>query len=81
MHTVYMTHKKKPISNNYFMGDSVLQDAKHHPYLGVELSNDLSRAKHITETVNSANKVLGLLQTCGTVHHPKRKLPTRPVFD
>ena len=57
-----MTHKKKPICNKYFMGESLLEEVNHHPYLGVELSNDLSWSKHITKTVNSANRVLGLIK-------------------
>ena len=35
---------------------------KHHPYLGVEISNDLSWAQHIKQTSNKANKMLGLLR-------------------
>ena len=44
------------------MGNSALQEVNHHPYLGIELSNDLSWSKHINQTVSSANKVLGLLK-------------------
>ena len=57
-----MTHKKRPICCNYHMGNSALQEVNHHPYLGIELSNDLSWSKHINQTVSSANKVLGLLK-------------------
>lgn len=57
-----MTHKKKFSQHQYYMGDSVLQEVKHHPYLGVELSNDFSWAKHITQTTNSSNKILGLIK-------------------
>jgi hypothetical protein len=57
-----MTHKRKPLNHQYFMGDSVLQEVSHHPYLGVELSDELSWARHINQTVTGANKILGLIK-------------------
>ena len=59
---MHMTHKKKRICSNYYMGEALLQNVKHHQYLGVELSDDISWAKPIIQTVNGANKVLGLLK-------------------
>ncbi|PIK49123.1 hypothetical protein BSL78_14020 [Apostichopus japonicus] len=35
---------------------------KHLPYRGVELSSDLTWSKHINQSVNSANKILGLIK-------------------
>ncbi|PIK34500.1 putative RNA-directed DNA polymerase from mobile element jockey-like [Apostichopus japonicus] len=57
-----MTHKKNIPHHAYSMGDSILQEVKHHPYLGVELSSDLTWSKHINQSVNSANKILGLIK-------------------
>ena len=45
-----------------FMNDIVLQKVDHHPYLGLKLSSNLSWANHITQTVNKANSILGLLK-------------------
>ncbi|KAJ8025928.1 Exosome complex component CSL4 [Holothuria leucospilota] len=60
--TLRVTHKKVPITNNYMMGDTVLEEVKHHPYLGVELSNDLKWSTHISQITTKANKMLGLLK-------------------
>ncbi|XP_071842711.1 uncharacterized protein [Apostichopus japonicus] len=57
-----MTHKKNIPNHEYSMGDSILQEVKHHHYLGVELSSDLTWSKHINQSVNSANKILGLIK-------------------
>ena len=37
--TMRVTHKKSPITINYMMGDTVLEEVKHHPYLGVASGN------------------------------------------
>jgi hypothetical protein len=57
-----MTHKQNFHHHQYNMGNDTLQEVKHHPYLGVELSNNLSWAKHINQTISSSNRVLGLLR-------------------
>ena len=57
-----MTHKKKPIQYQYKLWDTVLQEVDHHPYLGVELSKNLTWAKHINQTAMKSNKMLGLLR-------------------
>ena len=44
------------------MGVSTLEEVKHHPYLGVELSKDLSWSTHIDQTSSKANRMLGLLR-------------------
>lgn len=59
---MHVTHKKSFINHQYYMGNTVLQKVDHHPYLGVELSNKLSWATHINQTVNKANSILGLLK-------------------
>ena len=57
-----MTHKMNSLQHQYFMEDSMLQVVKHDTYLGVEQSNDLTLAKHITPTANSANKMIGFIK-------------------
>ncbi|XP_072021558.1 uncharacterized protein [Amphiura filiformis] len=59
---MHMSHKKKPVIQQYKMGNSILQETDHHPYLGVELSKDLSWSKHINQVTAGANKILGLLK-------------------
>ncbi len=39
-----------------------LEEVKHHPYLGVELSNDLSWGIHINNTIGKAIRVLNFLR-------------------
>ena len=55
-------HQKNFPPHDYHMNNIVLQKVDHHPYLGVELSSNLSWANHITQTVNKANSILGLLK-------------------
>ena len=57
-----VTHQRKFVPHEYHLGDSILQVVSNHPYLGVNLSNNLSWASHINQTVNKANSVLGLLK-------------------
>lgn len=44
-----VTHKAKPIMNGYKMGDSLLKEVDHHPYLGVELTSGLAWNRHIIQ--------------------------------
>ena len=48
--------------NQYTMGDHIFQEVKSHPYLGVELSSDMSWNKHINQISTKANRTLGLLR-------------------
>ncbi|XP_072048270.1 uncharacterized protein [Amphiura filiformis] len=57
-----VTHKIKPIIHQYFMGDHTLEQVDHHPYLGVELTSDMSWRKHIIQVAVKANRTLGLLR-------------------
>ena len=57
-----ISHKRKPIQVNYRLGNTILEEVKHNPYLGVELSKDLSWATHIDQITSKANKMLGLLK-------------------
>ena len=61
-YSMRVTHKKKPILKQYFMGDCPLQEVEHHPYLGVELSSNMSWNKHINKISTKANRMLGLLK-------------------
>ena len=60
--TMRITHKRKPILNQYTMGGHILEEVKSHPYLGVELSSDMSWNKHINQISTKANIILGLLR-------------------
>ena len=61
-YTMHVTHKTNILTRDYNMNGNVLETVKHRPYLGVEISNDLSWAQHIKQTSNKANKMLGLLR-------------------
>jgi hypothetical protein len=41
--------------NNYNIDGSTLEEVEHHPYLGVELGNDLNWNHHIDQTTTKAN--------------------------
>ena len=59
---MHVTHQKNFPPHDYHMNSIILQKVDHHPYFGVELSSNLSWAYHITQTVNKANSILGLLK-------------------
>ena len=61
-YSMRVTHKIKPIISQYRMGDSLLEEVNHHPYLGVELTSDLTWNKHINQITLKANRTLGLLK-------------------
>jgi hypothetical protein len=44
--------------NNYNIDVSTLEEVEHHPYLGVELGNDLNWNHHIDQTTTKANGIL-----------------------
>jgi hypothetical protein len=47
--------------NNYNIDGSTLEEVEHHPYLGVELGNDLNWNHHIDQTTTKANGILAFL--------------------
>ena len=57
-----ITHKKKPITTTYSMGDTNLESVENHTYLGVELNSKLNWANHIQRVTSKANQILGLLR-------------------
>ena len=61
-HIMHVSHKTKPLLSEYHMGSHSLLAVDHHPYLGVELSKNLSWATHISKVSNKANRTLGLLR-------------------
>ena len=48
--------------NNYNIDGSTLEEVDHHPYLGVELGNDLNWNHHIDQTTTKANGILAFLR-------------------
>ena len=57
-----VTKKQKPIVTKYNMLGVELKHYDHHPYLGVELSRDLSWGPHIKQTTSKAQGSLNLLR-------------------
>ena len=47
---------------SYTFCDSILEQVKHSPYLGVMLSEDASWGEHVDRTVKKANSTLGFLR-------------------
>ena len=57
-----ITKKNTPIKSTYTIGGQALEQVDHHPYLGVELSKNLSWDHQINQTVSKAQKALNLLR-------------------
>ena len=57
-----VTHKRTPLKFTCKMNDTLLTQVEHHPYLGVEISKDLTWSRHIQKICNKANSMLGLLR-------------------
>ena len=68
-HILTVTNKKKPISAQYFLHGEQLQQVQNAKYLGVELINDLSWNKHISNISSKANK------TSAFIHRNLRGCP------
>ncbi len=60
--TLSVSRKRNLVMQLYTMMKTKLAEVKHHPYLGVELSNDLSWGIHINNTVGKAIRVLNFLR-------------------
>jgi hypothetical protein len=56
------TRQKKPIKSHYKMLCHQLEEVEHHPYLGVEFSNDYSWSHHIDKVTGKAEKSLNFLR-------------------
>ncbi len=59
---VNVTNKKSIREANYSINSAALANVKHHPYLGVELDQQLSWRDHISSVTAKANKTLGFLR-------------------
>ena len=62
--------KKTPIKSTYTTGEQALEQVDYYPYLGVELSKNLSWDHQINQTVAKAQKTLNLLRR--NISHHKR---------
>ena len=60
--TLPVTTKKNPIAHTYKMADDNLEIVSHHPYLGIELTQNLKWSLHINNIVSKANKALWFLR-------------------
>ena len=61
-HTLKDFKKKNPIQFQYTMNNVQVSEVDHHPYLGVELEQNMSWSQHITDTANKASSTLGYLR-------------------
>ena len=59
---MHVTHKMNPQLMTYNMNGRPIEVTASHTYFGIGISNKLSWAEHISNTVSKANKVLGLLR-------------------
>ena len=61
-HLLKITRQRKYLSTKYNINGSQLQEVSYHPYLGVELSSDLTWKPHICNITSKANRILNLLR-------------------
>ena len=57
-----VTKKTQPLMFPYTIKGQQLQHVTHHPYLGVELTNDLSWGPHLDKMIPKAQRTLNLLR-------------------
>ena len=57
-----VTRKHAPIKHDYTMMGTTLCHVNHYPYLGVELTSDLSWSLHIDNITNKANRSLNFIR-------------------
>ena len=53
---MHMTHQKRFTPHHYKMRNSILESVCHHPYLGVEISDKLTWARHIDQSDGQQSK-------------------------
>ena len=61
-HLLKITRKRSYIDTNYNIENNTLLRADNHPYLGVELTSDLTWKHHINNITGKANRILNLLR-------------------
>ena len=61
-HVLSVTKKTQPLMFPYTIGGQQLQHVTHHPYLGVELGDDLSWGTHLDKMIPKAQRTLNLLR-------------------
>lgn len=61
-HTLRVTNSTSPVLHDYTINGITLKDVKHEPYLGVELTHNLSWKHHIDKITMKANKSLGFVR-------------------
>ena len=49
-------------ATQYNIEGSILEEVQHHPYLGVEITSDLTWKTHIANISGKANRILNLLR-------------------
>ena len=59
---MHSSRKRTPLISDYFLYNTHLAVAKTHPYLGIEISDDLRWNSHCTMTANKANSTLGFVR-------------------
>ena len=57
-----ITHARNLKVFDYKLGDHILEEVSNYPYLGVNISNNLSRSTHINNITSSANRSLGFIR-------------------
>ena len=57
-----ISKKKVNLKFQYSIHGKTLKDVEHHPYLGLELDQDLSFTQHTNQTVSKAQRNLNLLR-------------------
>ena len=61
-HLLKITRQHKYHPTSYTIKGVQLQQVDHHPYLGVELTSDLTWKTHISNITSKANRILNLLR-------------------
>ena len=59
---MHVEHKRNPLLMTYNMNGRPIDFTACHTYLGIGMTNKLSWAEHISNTVSKANKDLGHLR-------------------
>ena len=57
-----ITRSKKPVMFDYTIDGHILETVKSNPYLGVELTDNMSWEKQVNKVVTKGNKALGFIR-------------------